>query len=89
MSLSNPYHIDYESVEVFDERVRITVRCPSCAQQNPVVVPKESWERFQSGVFVQRAFPDLPPEEREMLLSGFCPTCWNEMFPPDDEGDAA
>ena len=37
------------------------------------------WD-WKDGAFVQDAFPYLSAEVREMLISGICPSCWNNMF---------
>jgi hypothetical protein len=36
---------------------------------------------------VQALFPQLSAAEREILMTGTHPACWNEMFPPDEEDD--
>ena len=38
---------------------------------------------------IHEALPFLNEDDREMLLSGICPTCWERLFPSDeDEGEA-
>lgn len=37
----------------------------------------EQLERFNRGALVQDAFPHLPPEEREFLLTGITPDQWD------------
>ncbi len=41
------------------------------------------WER--TGEPVQRAFPDLTPDQREFLLTGATPEEWDRAFPEEDE----
>jgi hypothetical protein len=38
-----------------------------------------------AGVLIQQAFPNLSSEDRERIMTGTCPACWDEIFPPEDE----
>lgn len=40
---------------------------------------------FESGVFVQDAFPNLNAGEREFILTGITPEEWAKVFPPEEE----
>lgn len=51
--------------------------CPFCAQSSWVTVPVEGFIRWQAGAYVQTAFPDLSPDQREILISGAHPDCWD------------
>ena len=53
--------------------------CPRCGKTQSITVESEEWDVYQLGALVQEAFPDLNPSEREVLLSGMCNPCWNEM----------
>ncbi len=52
-----------------------------------VVVSRSQLERYKAGELAQRAFPDLPKEQREFLISGTCPECWKDLFGVDEEDD--
>lgn len=39
---------------------------------------------FEVGRKAQEAFAGLPPELREMFISGTCPSCWDKMFPEEE-----
>jgi hypothetical protein len=69
-----------------DNRVQFDVPCSCCDAVYTFVVLPEAYESWQNGAFVQDAFPSMPREWREMLISGTCPSCWNEMF-RDEESD--
>lgn len=63
----------------------ITV-CPFCGKENEITVKVSDYLDWQSGeVLVQNAFPYLSADEREMLISGICPTCWEEMFGEEED----
>ena len=55
--------------------------CPICGQTHTVKVNSSDYARFlKRDGLVQDCFPYLKPEEREMLITGICPDCWNKMF---------
>jgi len=37
-------------------------------------------ERWVSGEIVQRAFPELSSDERELLITGICKDHWGKLF---------
>lgn len=64
----------------------VGIECPRC--HKTVELPlKESellaWNPNET--FIQNQFPKLTPGQREMLLSGLCEKCWNEIFDEDGE----
>lgn len=63
--------------------LKITMICPFCHTPQEVQVTEEGFRRFQGGANVQDAFPLLTPGQRELFVSGICPTCWDSM--PKDE----
>jgi hypothetical protein len=67
-----------------DGRVQFNVGCFCCDAVYTFVVPPEQFESWQDGAFVQDAFPNMPREWREMLISSTCPSCWNDMFKEED-----
>lgn len=50
-------------------------------------VPVSAVTAWWAGEFIQDAFPMLTADEREWLMSGYCPRCWDEMFPPEEDED--
>ena len=64
-----------------------TPACMGCGQTTWLVMTEEQYFRLQSGEHVQDIFPDWSDEDRELLITGTCPTCWDEMLPPEDEED--
>lgn len=59
--------------------------CPKCHKIHTVVVDKEQYNRWIAGENIQRAFPNLSADQREILISGICPKCWEQIFPPDED----
>ena len=67
------------------QKISIEIRCPMCRQFHYVEVNEHDFYAWQSGELVQNAFPYLSAEEREMLISGICPDCWESMFGEEEE----
>lgn len=62
------------------KEVCIITSCPMCGCGNEVEVNEADYWDWDDGALVQNAFPYLPAEKREMLITGLCPTCWNKMI---------
>lgn len=58
----------------------ITPRCMFCGQQGEVRAPARGVQRWQDGELIQRALPELTAEQREQLINGTHPKCWDEMM---------
>ena len=50
-----------------------------------VEVVASGLDRWQAGELIQDAFPDIPIDIREMMVSGMHPECWETMFGERDE----
>jgi hypothetical protein len=72
------------AVGLCKDRVKFDVPCMNCDAVYAFVVLPEQFDSWQSGAFVQDAFPNMPKEWREMLISSTCPSCWNDMFKEED-----
>lgn len=62
------------------KEVCVITRCPFCGQANEVEVNEMDYLDWDDGKLAQDAFPYLSADEREMLISGVCPTCWENTF---------
>ena len=67
-------------MKINNKEVTIMTACPCCGHANEVAVNEADYWDWQDGKYVQDAFPYLPAEEREKLISGICPTCWKHLF---------
>ncbi len=56
-------------------------------------VSKTAIYAWKCGELIQVAMPDITPEEREFIQTGYTPSDWKKMFPPEepkiDEDDYA
>ena len=62
------------------------IKCTICRQWQTVEVDPEQFKAWNSGVLIQKAFPDMSADDRELLRSQTCAKCYNAMF-ADDELD--
>ena len=67
--------------------MKIQRECPHCHKLQIINVDDNQYNDWLAGKNIQRAFPDLSPNQREILMSGICPECWEEIFPDEDEED--
>ena len=73
--------ISPEAVDHKGTKVILTCKCHFCNEITKITVSEWGWKKRLGGELIQRCFPDLKPELREMLVSGMCPKYWNKTFP--------
>jgi hypothetical protein len=69
-----------------DGSVRLSGRCVVTGEDYSLVVSLDGFlAYFAFGRHIRVAFPELPPEEREFLISGTSPEGWKRLFgrPPN------
>ena len=59
------------------ETVVIVCQCPWCPTVNKVEIPVAGISVYVKGVSVQKAFPELNADTREILKTGVCVKCWD------------
>ncbi len=57
------------------------VTCRICKQEKEVNVTKEQYQALAKGALIQNAMPNVPSDERELLISGMCGKCFDNLFP--------
>ena len=62
------------------EKKPVSGVCSRCKQPQTIYVYKEDWDAWLGGKVIQEAFPYLSADERELLISGICGTCFDNMF---------
>ena len=72
-------------MKINHKEVTIITTCPFCGRANEVAVNEEDYWDWDDGALVQNAFPYLSADEREMLISGICPKCWDKMFEEEED----
>jgi hypothetical protein len=65
-----------------------TNSCLYCGTENVIKIDQEDYIKWKvQKTYIQEVFPWLDKEQRELLISGTHPQCWDEVFPDDDEQD--
>ena len=59
----------------------VTKHCPFCHKMNTLIVSTEGLRKWQAGTTIQSAFPKMSVNDRELMISGICPSCWSNVFP--------
>ena len=63
------------------EKIILECRCPMCGQTAKIEVWDVDYYRYElNGGLVQDCFPYLTANEREAIITGICPECWERMF---------
>jgi hypothetical protein len=65
--------------------VVVTPKCPICQRPSELKVPREGYALWKRGELLQVAMRELTADERELLLTGTHPACWDELVPDDDD----
>lgn len=66
-------------------REEFFVVCQTCFVRYTFNIDPEDYYAFRRGTFAQDAFPYLSAGERELMVSQTCDSCFNEMFPPEED----
>lgn len=54
--------------------------CPVCHRQHTIILNGDAYDRYKKGMPIIKAFPTLNPTEREVIISGYCPDCQEDIF---------
>ena len=63
----------------------VGIKCPHCHNVIEFPISEERLLSWKQDTLIQNHFTELTPGQRELLISGICEECWNEMFPEEDE----
>jgi len=75
-------------VAVDEGTLTLEVTCFQCGKPHRFQVTEEGYDKRMNGGKVQDCFPELKPAVRELMVTGICPKCFDDMFAPDpDEPD--
>lgn len=67
------------------ELVRITSECICCGKVQSIELNESVYVKWIRGEHIQDVAPELSVDDRELLISGVCGTCFDTMFADDDE----
>ena len=63
--------------------------CKFCGEELTVEADEKKFARFDAGEHIQDVFPELNVNERELMISGICGRCFDEMFDDEDDGECS
>lgn len=58
----------------------LTKPCVVCEQISRVFVEQDKLNRWRGGELVQKVWPEKTADERELLMTGTHPECWDKMM---------
>lgn len=72
------------------ETIEVETRpCMLCKRSSRLQVPEQGYRAWRSGrAPIQVALPELSVHERELLMTGSHPECWDEMTRAEEDEDA-
>ena len=63
--------------------IEVSNVCPFCGKTHSFKTDasefKKGLDAYSDGALVQNAWPSLTSSQRELLISGICDECWNNM----------
>jgi len=66
--------------------VELTIPCRKCGEVFIVKVTQQELNDFNIGEkTIQRCFPNLSADERELIKTRTCGSCWDKIFGEIDE----
>ena len=60
--------------------VKIGISCGCCHKRFELTMCLKGYKAWKEGMLIQDAFPYLTPEQRELLITGLCTTCFTILF---------
>lgn len=60
--------------------MKVKTTCPMCGKTTEIEVEEKGYKLWKQGARIQDALGTLTADQREMLISGICPVCWDRMW---------
>lgn len=67
-------------VLIEDNFVTLTATCRECGFVQTTKVWGDQYVRWQQGAKIQDCFRGLDADQREIIMSGLCGTCFDKLF---------
>ena len=72
--------VDPEIIKDNGKTLTLEVVCVSCGEPKQFEVDAYGYSRRLEGELIHKCFPTMDPATRELMISGICGECWDEMF---------
>lgn len=76
-----------KTFSVMGEKMILQRACLQCGEKFDLRVEPKDYMEWQNGKLIQNVMPYLTVDERELLISGYCGSCFDRFF--DDGVPAA
>ena len=64
-----------------------TKPCPECGESSVITLPLNGYRAWRAGAYIQEAFRTMSAADREMLITGTHPVCWDKLFADEEDDD--
>lgn len=75
----------HETLSTQDSKTIISATCVDCGKTQQFEVATAHYDAWSNGALIQNALPEVPLEQREILISGMCSVCFDLLFDDDLE----
>ena len=58
------------------DMTRLEIVCINCGHRSVFMCPTRGFNQWQNGKHIQDALPMLSDDQRELMISQICPTCF-------------
>jgi hypothetical protein len=65
--------------------IRLDIKCVSCKEQKSVVCARVGYDQYKAGEYVQKAFPLMSANDRELIQSHMCAKCFDGCTQEEEE----
>jgi len=66
----------------------LNIQCKLCKETYAIKVKTEDYtDYYNSGKLIQLCFPYLTAGERELIISGMCDSCFNNIFKNEEDDE--
>jgi len=66
----------------------ISISCRLCGAKKDISVDPSTYVKWSTGQgLVQDLFSNLSADDRELMISQTCGTCFDNLFPPENDYD--
>lgn len=81
--LTQPYDETYEP----DHEYTFHCKCVDCGSVTDITINARDLYNYHNGMHIQTAFPYVSRDNRELMMTGICGTCFSNMFGMEDDDD--